>query len=66
MPLRGGPPPEQFQQLGQLGGGGGGGAAPQVPGRMELISDRPCAVLRDYAATTAPPVRRGTKNCRPN
>jgi UDP-N-acetylmuramoyl-L-alanyl-D-glutamate--2,6-diaminopimelate ligase len=26
-------------------------AAPQVPGRMELISDRPCAVLRDYAHT---------------
>ncbi len=25
--------------------------APQVPGRMELISDRPCAVLRDYAHT---------------
>jgi UDP-N-acetylmuramoyl-L-alanyl-D-glutamate--2,6-diaminopimelate ligase len=26
-------------------------AAPQVPGRMELLSDRPCAVLRDYAHT---------------
>jgi UDP-N-acetylmuramoyl-L-alanyl-D-glutamate--2,6-diaminopimelate ligase len=26
-------------------------AAPQVPGRMELITDRPCAVLRDYAHT---------------
>ena len=26
-------------------------ASPQVPGRMELISDRPCAVLRDYAHT---------------
>lgn len=25
--------------------------APQVPGRMELITDRPCAVLRDYAHT---------------
>ena len=26
-------------------------SAPQVPGRMELISNRPCAVLRDYAHT---------------
>ncbi len=26
-------------------------AAPQVPGRMELIAERPCAVLRDYAHT---------------
>ncbi len=26
-------------------------AAPQVPGRMERISDRPCPVLRDYAHT---------------
>jgi UDP-N-acetylmuramoyl-L-alanyl-D-glutamate--2,6-diaminopimelate ligase len=26
-------------------------ASPQVPGRMELISERPCAVLRDYAHT---------------
>jgi UDP-N-acetylmuramoyl-L-alanyl-D-glutamate--2,6-diaminopimelate ligase len=26
-------------------------AAPQVPGRMERISDRPCVVLRDYAHT---------------
>jgi UDP-N-acetylmuramoyl-L-alanyl-D-glutamate--2,6-diaminopimelate ligase len=26
-------------------------AAPQVPGRMEVITDRPCAVLRDYAHT---------------
>ena len=26
-------------------------AAPQVPGRMERISDRPCIVLRDYAHT---------------
>jgi UDP-N-acetylmuramoyl-L-alanyl-D-glutamate--2,6-diaminopimelate ligase len=26
-------------------------AAPQVPGRMELVSERPCAVLRDYAHT---------------
>ena len=25
--------------------------APQVPGRMEVIADRPCAVLRDYAHT---------------
>ena len=25
--------------------------APQVPGRMERISDRPCIVLRDYAHT---------------
>jgi UDP-N-acetylmuramoyl-L-alanyl-D-glutamate--2,6-diaminopimelate ligase len=25
--------------------------APQVPGRMERISDRPCVVLRDYAHT---------------
>ena len=25
--------------------------APQVPGRMERISDRPCSVLRDYAHT---------------
>ncbi len=27
------------------------GRAPQVPGRMEVISERPCAVLRDYAHT---------------
>ena len=27
------------------------GTAPQVPGRMERISDRPCIVLRDYAHT---------------
>ncbi|HEX5388099.1 MAG TPA: UDP-N-acetylmuramoyl-L-alanyl-D-glutamate--2,6-diaminopimelate ligase [Gemmatimonadales bacterium] len=27
------------------------GAAPQVPGRMERISARPCVVLRDYAHT---------------
>ncbi len=26
-------------------------AAPQVPGRMERIADRPCVVLRDYAHT---------------
>ena len=26
-------------------------AAPQVPGRMERISDNPCVVLRDYAHT---------------
>ncbi|MCZ6755510.1 MAG: UDP-N-acetylmuramoyl-L-alanyl-D-glutamate--2,6-diaminopimelate ligase [Gemmatimonadetes bacterium] len=26
-------------------------SAPQVPGRMERISDRPCPVLRDYAHT---------------
>jgi UDP-N-acetylmuramoyl-L-alanyl-D-glutamate--2,6-diaminopimelate ligase len=26
-------------------------AAPQVPGRMERISDQPCVVLRDYAHT---------------
>jgi UDP-N-acetylmuramoyl-L-alanyl-D-glutamate--2,6-diaminopimelate ligase len=26
-------------------------SAPQVPGRMERISDRPCIVLRDYAHT---------------
>jgi UDP-N-acetylmuramoyl-L-alanyl-D-glutamate--2,6-diaminopimelate ligase len=26
-------------------------AAPQVPGRMEVIAERPCAVLRDYAHT---------------
>jgi UDP-N-acetylmuramoyl-L-alanyl-D-glutamate--2,6-diaminopimelate ligase len=26
-------------------------ASPQVPGRMELVSERPCAVLRDYAHT---------------
>jgi UDP-N-acetylmuramoyl-L-alanyl-D-glutamate--2,6-diaminopimelate ligase len=26
-------------------------AAPQVPGRMERISDHPCVVLRDYAHT---------------
>jgi UDP-N-acetylmuramoyl-L-alanyl-D-glutamate--2,6-diaminopimelate ligase len=26
-------------------------AAPQVPGRMERISDEPCVVLRDYAHT---------------
>ena len=26
-------------------------AAPQVPGRMELLADRPCVVLRDYAHT---------------
>ena len=26
-------------------------AAPQVPGRMEVVTDRPCAVLRDYAHT---------------
>lgn len=26
-------------------------AAPQVPGRMELLAERPCAVLRDYAHT---------------
>lgn len=25
--------------------------APQVPGRMELLSERPCAVLRDYSHT---------------
>jgi UDP-N-acetylmuramoyl-L-alanyl-D-glutamate--2,6-diaminopimelate ligase len=25
--------------------------APQVPGRMEKVSDRPCVVLRDYAHT---------------
>ncbi|HEX5818352.1 MAG TPA: UDP-N-acetylmuramoyl-L-alanyl-D-glutamate--2,6-diaminopimelate ligase, partial [Gemmatimonadales bacterium] len=25
--------------------------APQVPGRMEVVSERPCAVLRDYAHT---------------
>lgn len=25
--------------------------APQVPGRMELIADEPCAILRDYAHT---------------
>ncbi len=25
--------------------------APQVPGRMERIADRPCAILRDYAHT---------------
>ena len=27
------------------------GAAPQVPGRMERIGDRPCVILRDYAHT---------------
>ncbi|MGH7508682.1 MAG: UDP-N-acetylmuramoyl-L-alanyl-D-glutamate--2,6-diaminopimelate ligase [Gemmatimonadales bacterium] len=27
------------------------GSAPQVPGRMERISDTPCIVLRDYAHT---------------
>jgi UDP-N-acetylmuramoyl-L-alanyl-D-glutamate--2,6-diaminopimelate ligase len=27
------------------------GSAPQVPGRMERISDTPCTVLRDYAHT---------------
>jgi UDP-N-acetylmuramoyl-L-alanyl-D-glutamate--2,6-diaminopimelate ligase len=27
------------------------GTAPQVPGRMERIADRPCVVLRDYAHT---------------
>jgi UDP-N-acetylmuramoyl-L-alanyl-D-glutamate--2,6-diaminopimelate ligase len=27
------------------------GAVPQVPGRLERIADRPCAVLRDYAHT---------------
>ena len=26
-------------------------SAPQVPGRMELVSEHPCAVLRDYAHT---------------
>jgi UDP-N-acetylmuramoyl-L-alanyl-D-glutamate--2,6-diaminopimelate ligase len=26
-------------------------AAPQVPGRMERLTDRPCVVLRDYAHT---------------
>ena len=26
-------------------------SAPQIPGRMERISDRPCLVLRDYAHT---------------
>ena len=26
-------------------------AAPQVPGRMERLADRPCVVLRDYAHT---------------
>src|SRR4030095_9095193 len=26
-------------------------AAPQVPGRMERIAERPCTVLRDYAHT---------------
>ena len=26
-------------------------AAPQVPGRMERIGDRPCVILRDYAHT---------------
>ncbi|MGE0353278.1 MAG: UDP-N-acetylmuramoyl-L-alanyl-D-glutamate--2,6-diaminopimelate ligase [Gemmatimonadales bacterium] len=25
--------------------------APQVPGRMELLSERPCVILRDYAHT---------------
>jgi UDP-N-acetylmuramoyl-L-alanyl-D-glutamate--2,6-diaminopimelate ligase len=25
--------------------------APQVPGRMEILTDRPCVVLRDYAHT---------------
>jgi UDP-N-acetylmuramoyl-L-alanyl-D-glutamate--2,6-diaminopimelate ligase len=25
--------------------------APQVPGRMEMLTDRPCVVLRDYAHT---------------
>jgi UDP-N-acetylmuramoyl-L-alanyl-D-glutamate--2,6-diaminopimelate ligase len=27
------------------------GHAPQVPGRMELVTDAPCVVLRDYAHT---------------
>jgi UDP-N-acetylmuramoyl-L-alanyl-D-glutamate--2,6-diaminopimelate ligase len=27
------------------------GQAPQVPGRMEKLTDRPCVVLRDYAHT---------------
>jgi len=27
------------------------GTVPQVPGRMERLSDRPCAILRDYAHT---------------
>jgi UDP-N-acetylmuramoyl-L-alanyl-D-glutamate--2,6-diaminopimelate ligase len=27
------------------------GAAPQVPGRMERIGERPCVILRDYAHT---------------
>jgi UDP-N-acetylmuramoyl-L-alanyl-D-glutamate--2,6-diaminopimelate ligase len=27
------------------------GSAPQVPGRMERVSERPCVVLRDYAHT---------------
>src|SRR5690606_30692455 len=27
------------------------GTAPQVPGRLEKICDRPCTVLRDYAHT---------------
>jgi UDP-N-acetylmuramoyl-L-alanyl-D-glutamate--2,6-diaminopimelate ligase len=27
------------------------GSAPQVPGRMERIAERPCVVLRDYAHT---------------
>ena len=27
------------------------GAAPQVPGRMERLAERPCVVLRDYAHT---------------
>ncbi len=27
------------------------GSVPQVPGRMELLADTPCAVLRDYAHT---------------
>src|SRR5690606_38215515 len=26
-------------------------AAPQVPGRMEVVADSPCSVLRDYART---------------
>ncbi len=42
--------------------------APQVPGRMERIAERPCVVLRDYAHTPACSVRAATAtaaNARP-
>jgi UDP-N-acetylmuramoyl-L-alanyl-D-glutamate--2,6-diaminopimelate ligase len=38
--------------------------APQVPGRMELLSEQPCAVLRDYAHTPDA-LERALKTLRP-